>query len=1120
MTVAPDREPQKTIVQGDEAARLASDLSLPGDAVQNPEAPKIAGYVLVSLLGRGSFGEVWRAWQTRTRRWVALKVFLDKRGLNWVLLQREVERLAQLDKHPHVVSLLDADMAADPAYCALELEDGGSLEDRTKPERLADVDTIADWLEKVAEGLVYVHARGIIHCDLKPANILLDEEGRPRLADFGQARTARVDPGSLGTLFFMAPEQAASRSAPDVRWDVYALGATAFALLTGRLPHEETMKRELAATADGDLDTRLVAYRDAVVSDGVPPIDRAGLDRDLAAIVSKCLQPDPKLRYGGMGAVLYDLRARRTGLPVGPLMHDRTYRASKFVRRNAIAVGIAAAAASALVVAGVKMVHERDNLRRQLAVSYLSQAHLQSELNDPIGAVAYAAEANRLAPSFVARATALSFLEDLAVPRFVFSGLASSPSPDGKRLLGGWEEDARVWDLSTGAPVSPPLRHKGAILSSAYSPDGRTAATGGQDQTAVIWDVETGRALATLAHEGTVLVMAYSPDGKYLATGAEDGAARLWEVPGGRLVARMEQKDHVHDLKFLPGGKKLVTMSEEGHTLGFWSVPDGKPLLPLVDLTQKLYGIDVSPDGKLVAAARLDKRAVLVDARTGKQVGPDLPADGRVMLARFSPDGKTVATGGWDGFVRFWRVPTGELVGQPLEHEGTIKWLAFSPSGRLLLTGSTDNLARLWDLKAGREIGRKFDNGAIVREVGFVPGKEDEFYSITVGGLTRLWRYEPARSRETILPHDHAVYDARFSPDGNSFVTASKDGTARVFDRAGKLLVQVRPGGILREADISRDGRRLLTASVAGAAVYSIPDGKLLALHDFGKYPHLGEWSPDGRLAVVSARDGKAIVLDHEGAVVARFAHPARTKVTKFSPDGRFVLTAGRDSTARLWDPKSGAAVGAPMLHDGEIEDAAFFPASDRLVSVSEDHSARVWLVPSGKRDTSLMLRHKDAVRAVAVSPDGKIIATGGDENRVRLWRADTGEAYGRRIMHRAGIEALAFSKDGRVLLTMSSDKSAALWDPRTGLPLGRPMFHDERVVGGSFSPDGAALVTASPDKTARLWSLSWLRQELPPSEVVRRARVATVKVINDEGDPQTFDLNEWKRLAAGGAPR
>lgn len=1118
--MSPDPEAQKTVVQGDEAARLASDLSLPGDAVQNPQAPRIAGYLLVSLLGRGSFGEVWRAWQTRTRRWVALKVFLDKRGLNWVLLQREVERLAQLDKHPYVVSLLDADMGADPAYCALELEDGGSLEDRTKPGRLADVETIADWLEKVAEGLVYVHARGIIHCDLKPGNILLDEEGRPRLADFGQARTARVDPGALGTLFFMAPEQAAARSAPDVRWDVYALGATAFALLTGRLPHEETMKRELAATAGGDLDTRLIAYRDAVVADGVPPVDRAGLDRDLAAIVSKCLEPDPKRRYGGVGAVLADLRARRANKPVGPLMHDRLYRARKFVRRNALAVAIAAAAGAALVLAAFKLVGERDQLRRQLAVSYLSQAHLQSELNDPIGAVAYAAEANRLAPSFVARATALSFLEDLAVPRFVFSGLASSVSPDGRRLVAGWEQDARVWDLATGAPVSPPLKHKGAILASAYSPDGRTVATGGQDKTAAIWDVETGRPLASLPHEATVLVMAYSPDGRYLATGSEDGAARLWEVPSGRLVARMEQKDHVHDLKFFPDGKRLVTMSEEGHTLGFWSVPDGKSLLPLVDLTQKLYGIDVSPDGRLVAAARLDKRAVLVDARTGRQVGPDLPADGRVMLARFSPDGKTVATGGWDGLVRFFKVPSGAPAGPPLEHEGTIKWFEFSKSGRLLLTGSTDNLARLWDLKDGREIGRKFDNGAIVREVGFLPGKEDEFYSITVGGLTRVWRYEKARSRETILPHDHAVYDARFAPGGGRFVTASKDGSARVFDRGGRLVVRVAPGGIVREAGISADGSRLLTASVAGAAVYSLPDGKLLALHDFGKYPHLGEWSPDGRLAVVSARDGKAIVLDHEGAVVARFAHPARTKVTKFSPDGRYVLTAGRDASARLWDPRTGAAVGAPMLHDGEIEDAAFFPASDRVVTVSEDHSARVWFVPTGLRDTSLFLRHKDAVRAVAVSPDGKIIATGGDENRVRLWRADTGETYGRRIMHRAGIEALAFSKDGRVLLTMSSDKSAALWDPKTGLPLGRPMAHEERVVGGSFSPDGSALVTASPDKTARLWSLAWLRQELPPSEVVRRARVATVKRINEDGDVQTFELDEWKRLAAGGAPR
>src|SRR5437588_289193 len=100
----------KTVVQGDAAAQDSRALSLPDEAVQHQDAPAVAGYLLVSRLGSGTYGEVWRAWQVRTRKWVALKVYASEAGLDWALLRREAERLAQLDKHPYIVSLLDADL--------------------------------------------------------------------------------------------------------------------------------------------------------------------------------------------------------------------------------------------------------------------------------------------------------------------------------------------------------------------------------------------------------------------------------------------------------------------------------------------------------------------------------------------------------------------------------------------------------------------------------------------------------------------------------------------------------------------------------------------------------------------------------------------------------------------------------------------------------------------------------------------------------------------------------------------------------------------------------------------------------------------------------------------------
>src|SRR4029077_892458 len=99
-------------------------------------------------------------------------------------------------------------------------------------------------LREVAVGLAHAHNKGILHCDLKPANILLDQDGKPRLADFGQARLTAEHSPALGTLFYMAPEQADLTAVPDARWDVYALGALLYSMLTGHPPH----RTEAAAT--------------------------------------------------------------------------------------------------------------------------------------------------------------------------------------------------------------------------------------------------------------------------------------------------------------------------------------------------------------------------------------------------------------------------------------------------------------------------------------------------------------------------------------------------------------------------------------------------------------------------------------------------------------------------------------------------------------------------------------------------------------------------------------------------------------------------------------------------------------------------------------------------------
>ncbi len=343
-------EDAATLRQSGESLASSRDLSTAHVGRQSSSAPLARGYALDRLIGEGAYGQVWQATQTRTRKPVAVKVFVQRRGLDWLFLQREVERLTRLDRHPHIVTLLDTDLASDPPFYAMDLIEGGSLLEFVKTGSPPSIERLLRWTEQICDALAYVHAKGLIHCDLKPANILLDSQDHVRVVDFGQSRVFSESSESLGTLYYMAPEQATLAQPgkpvqPDVRWDVYGVGATLFATMAGRAPHS-TSEHDRRLGASDDLDHRLDAYRDIVSRTDSPLIDASMQKRwgyELCAIVDKCLSADPQRRYENIAAVQADVDALRQHRPVSPLAGRKTYRARKFVRRNGLLMGLATA---------------------------------------------------------------------------------------------------------------------------------------------------------------------------------------------------------------------------------------------------------------------------------------------------------------------------------------------------------------------------------------------------------------------------------------------------------------------------------------------------------------------------------------------------------------------------------------------------------------------------------------------------------------------------------------------------------------------------------------------------------------------------------------------------------
>ena len=296
-----------TIDQSSEDQRRSQELSL-GRNRPPAEAP---GYEPIRFLGAGAYGEVWVAYEKNTGRQVAIKYYTHKGGLDWTLLHREVEKLVFLAADRYVVQLIAVGWDSDPPYYIMEYVETGSLEDRLRRQGPMPLEDAVFSFREIAVGLSHAHGKGVLHCDLKPANILMDQDGRPRLADFGQSRLSHEQAPSLGTLFYMAPEQADLSASPDARWDVYGLGGLLYCMLVGRPP-----RRSEAAIAsiekEKDLESRLKAYQKAIYE--APPLrltaEVKGCDKPLSKIVEKCLEVDPRKRFANVQAVLDALAER------------------------------------------------------------------------------------------------------------------------------------------------------------------------------------------------------------------------------------------------------------------------------------------------------------------------------------------------------------------------------------------------------------------------------------------------------------------------------------------------------------------------------------------------------------------------------------------------------------------------------------------------------------------------------------------------------------------------------------------------------------------------------------------------------------------------------------------